>query len=589
MLLDINKARLDKERQESSLKLAKEIKDCIAKYCGASASEYGRPFFAYIMYKVKTTNKSTLLSRKLLESGSISLNPNLLEHITFITQTNNKDLDLCLEKLTEIMEKAQLIDLALVTLMPIDDLSLNNASHDFKTPISIANLSVKLLDLKEGDKFADLGCGYGTVLLNSILEEEQASFFAFDINQGSINYISMINDILDNKIKLKCCNALSLLKEKSRFDKIFFQYPLGIRSRHFADKYLSNLEEVFHKDVSKIRSTDWLFNALICSLLKKNGIGIGLSTTGSLLNGIDRSSREIFVSKKLIKCIIALPNNMFSNINVGLNLVIFSNSINDSIRMIDASNIYQKGRRVNTFNENDIESILKVLQEDCSYSKDVSLKEIEENDYNLSATFYTKEEIFFENAVPLSNVLKDIVRGVPFSAKDVDKYITQDKTNLNFLALSNIKNGVIDKNLPYLSCIESKHKKYTLENNNLIISKSGFPYKTAVANIEDGKEILVSGILYILKLDETKINPYYLKAFFDSEKGQTILKESSVGTTLITMAVDALKKIKIPLPNLEVQNAIGAKYKENLEKVSLLQDKLNEAISRLSLIFDEGL
>ncbi len=580
MQLDINTSLLNKERQESSLILANEISNCISKYL-REVINY-RSIFAYIMYKAKITNRSTLLSKKFLEGNSLSLNKSMLDTIL-----NNNNLDLCLEKLTEIMEKAEAIDLALVALMPIENLSLDSTISENKTPITIADLSYKLLDLKDGDKFADLGCGYGNVLLKAVLNKESSSFFGFDINQKCIDYVSMLNELLDNKIKLKTCNAFSLLEEKTRFDKIFFQYPLGLRLKDFVD--LSNLKKVFHEDIDKARISDWIFNALICSLLKKNGIGIAIATTGSLLNGIDRQTREIFVSKKLIKCIITLPKNMFSNISTNCSLIIFSNSVNNSIRMIDASELYQKGRRVNTFNESDIESILKALQEDCAYSKDVSLKEIEENDYNLNASFYNKEEIFFENAVPLNSVIKEIVRGVPFTARDADKYITQEKTNKCLLSLSNIKNGVIDKNLPYLSTIENKHKKYCLENNNLIISKSGYPYKTAVANIDDDKEILASGIFYILKLDETKINPYYLKAFFDSSIGQTILKESSVGTTLITMAVDTLKKIKIPLASLEVQNAIGTKYKEALDEVSLLQNQLNAAISRLPLIFDEGL
>ena len=51
--------------------------------------------------------------------------------------------------------------------------------------------------------------------------------------------------------------------------------------------------------------------------------------------------------------------------------------------------------------------------------------------------------------------------------------------------LANIQNGIIDDKLPYLSSIEPKYEKYCLKNNDLILSKNGYPYKVAVARERD--------------------------------------------------------------------------------------------------------
>lgn len=66
-------------------------------------------------------------------------------------------------------------------------------------------------------------------------------------------------------------------------------------------------------------------------------------------------------------------------------------------------------------------------------------------------------------------------------------------------------------------------KKYCLKDRDLIIAKSGIPIKVAVADITDDSEILANGNLYIVDIDESKSNPYFIKAFLDNDLGHKIL------------------------------------------------------------------
>ena len=45
---------------------------------------------------------------------------------------------------------------------------------------------------------------------------------------------------------------------------------------------------------------------------------------------------------------------------------------------------------------------------------------------------------------------------------------------MQYLMLANIKNGLIDKELPYLKSIDKKNDKYCLSNHCLILSKNGY-------------------------------------------------------------------------------------------------------------------
>ena len=53
----------------------------------------------------------------------------------------------------------------------------------------------------------------------------------------------------------------------------------------------------------------------------------------------------------------------------------------------------------------------------------------------------------------------------------------------------------------------------------------------------------------IIELDESRANPYYIKAFFDSEQGIAALKSITVGATIPNIGVDKLKNVMIPLPS----------------------------------------
>ena len=55
----------------------------------------------------------------------------------------------------------------------------------------------------------------------------------------------------------------------------------------------------------------------------------------------------------------------------------------------------------------------------------------------------------------------------------------------------------------------------------------------------------------IIELDESRANPYYIKAFFDSEQGIAALKSITVGATIPNIGVDKLKNVMIPLPSME--------------------------------------
>lgn len=126
-----------------------------------------------------------------------------------------------------------------------------------------------------------------------------------------------------------------------------------------------------------------------------------------------------------------------------------------------------------------------------------------------------------------------------------------------------------------------------LNNNDLILSKIGVPHKIAVAAVKEGQQILASGNLYIIEIDEKKADPYYLRAFFESERGSAILKSITHGVAIQTIAADDLKNIRIPLLPMEEQKRIARKYCAEMDEIAILKRKIARTEERLHGVFDE--
>ena len=150
--------------------------------------------------------------------------------------------------------------------------------------------------------------------------------------------------------------------------------------------------------------------------------------------------------------------------------------------------------------------------------------------------------------------------------------------------LSNIQDGLIDDELSSLKVLDPSLEKYCLKDNDLILSKNGYPYKVAIAHPRPGQKILANGNLYVIELDQDKINPLYLKAFLESETGINILKSITVGATIPNLGVEKLKKIQILLRCMN-KNKVAVRYLAQLEEIRVLRIKLDKAIKRLGEVF----
>ena len=529
---------------------------------------------AYALYKVRTSSSPFSASYQSLISGDLDIDQ------TIAAAIQNAFDETAWVHLSALLPQFSAEVFAGVIFLPQIE------AYD-TTPSSVIELALAILKIAKQESVAEIGCGTAAFLVSAFDQNPNAQYTGYEINVDRYVAAKVRAELLGENIQILLGDVFSLTNEShDKFDKVFSNYPFGLQLRNLSGgtALLKELE-VKYPGISKATSSDWVFNDLICRSMKDTGKAIGIMTNGSTWNSNDMPIRIHFVETGLIEAVISMPKKLFSYTNIPTSLVVFSHG-NTGVRLVDATNICHHGRRQNEFSPADIQTIVHALSNDSEFSRFIPLEELQENDYTLNLGRYNASRENIENGVPFGEIIKRITRGAPCTARQLDEMVSHRVTNMQYLMLANIQDGLIDEKLPYLTKIEPKYEKYCLKNDDLILSKNGYPYKVAVASVKEGQQILANGNLYIIEVDRERANPYYLKAFFESEHGVSALKSITVGATLPSIGVEMLKNLIIPLPSLEEQDRIAQKYQATLDEIAVLKLKLENAVNRLYHVFD---
>lgn len=451
------------------------------------------------------------------------------------------------------------------------------------TPESLRELAVRLLDIRSAEKVLDACSGTGGFLVRAYEAQPQAHYEGIEINRTRACIAKIRAQLLNKEVDIHLGNVLNDFAEQRVFDKGFSDHPLGMRVKNTLEE-----TDLYERAMLRIplitRSTsaDWVFAYRLCELTK--GTAIAVMSFGSLCNTLDRPIREAFLNSGRIQAIIRLPAKLYLNLGVPLALVIFSEN-NKAVRFVNATKEYVAGRRQNTLSEENISTIVKAIEDDGPISKTMSYEEISGQQFSFDPMQYIGASEEISDGVPFESLIKNITRGAQCTAVELDRLTSTEPTEWQYVTLANIRNGIIDEELPYLKELPARYERYCVRKGQLLLSKNGFPFKVAVAeNSPDGK-LLANGNFYIIELDEEKVDPYYVKAFLESDLGVSQLKRIAVGTAVPNIGVAQLNTIQIPMKSLEEQKKISARYRAVVDEIKGLRRQLEEKTAILKSLF----
>ena len=453
------------------------------------------------------------------------------------------------------------------------------------TPPGVSRLAVRLLGVEPDDRVADLCCGCGGFMVEASYVSRDVSITGYERNQENAFASKLRARADDFKFLIFPEDVFSQrVYGGGAFDKIFCHPPFRIK--RFKDGPESDFLKFVEKEfpgVNKLSYADWLFSILAVKMLanNNNSKAICILPIVALRSRQEKDLRKVFVDKGLVETVIALPPNVIPGVTSAVSLLVFSRD-NEKIRMIDASKFTSqyRGRRVIT--EDDLAIICEAVLKDSDISKEAAPEEIASHDFSLYPGQYFMEQVKTEETKKLKEIAS-FTRGVHWRQEDYLRLVTPEVTGIRYVNVNNVNDGMIDEKLPYLSTLDEKYKHYCVENRALLISKVG--WKTAVAEVKDGEKLLVSNNFYIIKIDTSKADPYYIQAYLESPEGRNQLKSRSAGGVREFITIKDIGEISIPIPILPDQQVVVKRFKDALKDITIHRNQLQAARDRMRNAF----
>lgn len=484
-----------------------------------------------------------------------------------------------------------------VDTVVLDDILRNELSKDnfidgnIDTPDSLVNLLERFLEISPEDSVMNFNVGSGLLLTALYNSNPSNILFGMDVSDFQLKHAYLrATAIPDNKMNLFTDNLLNYLVEnkfQNKFDKIISTHPFGLRARMLNRDY--PFIEGSYPFVKSGMAADWLYLMSAMNLLKENGKVVAFVSAGCLFTNQDKEARKYFIDNGYIESIVILPRKMYSSIGINIAMVVLSKG-NKEIHLVNAESIYKKGRRQNEFTEEHIQKIFDASKNDTEISVTVVNEKFADEDYSLMPErFIVNTEQNIENGKYLGDLVT-INRSAMITASELDKLTVIDNREVDtyYLRLSEIHDGVISENLPKISHIDEKQEKLLLMQDDIILSRNGYPFKMALFNMQEKNvKVLPVGNLYVLRADKKQINPVYLKAYLESQQGIANLKGMLTGVAMQVISTERLKQLLVPVPPMEVQNKIAEKYLAIMDEIEVLNLKINAAKDRLMHVIDK--
>lgn len=454
---------------------------------------------------------------------------------------------------------------------------------DYSTPDTLSNLVVKLLHSKDNETWYDLGSGHGDFLLKVGQQVENCRLYGCDINYDASLLANIRLFFFNVNATIREQDIIFSICDEPKVDCAFGNFPLAYRLYNNRDDF--NSYNRFVLPVMPKHNLDWIFIDRLLQTLNSNGRAIAVVANGTLSNSLDYAQRKNAVENNFIEGVISLPGRLFNYTMIATSLIIFNKQkSNTSVKLLDATNMIIEGRRMNELKVEEI-----VDSYNCA-AREISIEEIHNNDYSLCVSTYVDlADVKLENEHTIGDVALDVFRGYQFTADQLNETITDDSNVYRVLSVGDLQDGsfFFDR-LHEVSIEEKRASKFQVQNGDIILAARATTMKTAIVEISDEK-VVASGSVIVIRCNSDIINPVYLKAFLDSKTGQKLISSVQSGTGIISLNANAVKKIRIPLFERDMQEEVAAKYLKTQDMIRVTRLKLEKLEKQITNIYDDAI
>lgn len=357
------------------------------------------------------------------------------------------------------------------------------------------------------------------------------------------------------------------------YDFIFGEIPFGLRKIDIAQ------QSAPFRDGSGFVSAEFTAIENALPLLNENGKAAFLINNAALFKSTDEKQRQSLVDNDRIEKIVLLPP-LLTGSSVKPAVIILGKS-GGSIQMQDFS-FWTSSERRNPFKRSD--EFIKFFMEhagDEKHSVTVSKEEIVKQNYRLNPDYYITARSLrkFDRTARIDEVASVLIGKNALNKERgsgcflVDSGCFEDQ-KLNVHNMKEIK----DKPSAFKD-------SYLQKDDILVFSKGSAPF-IAIAPDMEGKKVIPSSNILVIRPDHNKIDPSYLMAYLSSDDGKRRLGSISTGSVISHIPASQLMQMTIPVTDLDSQKLLGAEYEALQDGIAQAKNEYAKLTEKRNRLFD---
>jgi type I restriction enzyme M protein len=454
-------------------------------------------------------------------------------------------------------------------------------------PDGLMELACRILEIVPTDKVFDLGSGYGNFLAYAgqyCFENDgkYPSVVGQEIDQDIAEYSKMILSIMGIDYQIESSN--SLYSYAPSYTKAYVFPPCGLKYNQDMLRVLNTLGK---DHINARTSSEWMFVLKALEGLKPGFVAVALLPTGTLFRLNDQSVREYLLRKRLVSGVINLPSGILGVSGIATSMVVFKCN-SDFVKILDASSIIGKvpSRLSDTLIPSD--RIYKAYNAPEVYK--ANPLELVKNDSNLSVSSILSKDIELEIDCPKKLCeVAEVLRGSQYTISKFQNFLSAKPTKYQILTSSNIEGGLIDfESLQYINNDDPKLEKFALKEGDLVVTSKSSKIKMCPIVDLEGRTVIVTGGMLIIRPNKNKLDSSYLKMFLESQSGQATLRAIQKGVTIVSINAQDLEKITISCPSMDKQLALSNKYNSLVATYDGMRKDMLALESQIKSLFDDN-
>lgn len=328
--------------------------------------------------------------------------------------------------------------------------STNKKAGEFYTPRSVVRLMINILDPKEGETIYDPACGTGGMLLEAVHHVKRAGgkvktlwgkLYGQEKNLTTSS-IAQINLYLHGVEDFKIVRDDTLQKPAffegdhlATFDCVIANPPFSLE-RWGEEIWTNDPHGRNFAGLPPRTSGDYAWvQHMIKSMAPKTGRMAVVLPHGALFRmGVEGKIRRHLLEMDLLEAVIGLGSNLFYGTGLAASILVFrvrkQAERQKRVLIIDASQLFKKGRNQNTLEPEHIDQIFAWYwgyQDVAGVAKVVTLDEIAQNDWNLNIPRYV-ESVTEEQTITVEEAIANLKQAMndAYAAEDRLKELLRD-------------------------------------------------------------------------------------------------------------------------------------------------------------------